>query len=284
MRLARWMYVVLFAVACNRSDEDVLPAFIQSDRVSFTTLAAQGSNSSAISELWFYTDGDILGVVDTLVSLPLLKQGVQTITVFPGIKNNGMGTSRIRYPFYTAYDTTIDVIPGESYTIRPRYTYTVNATIDATRNFEAGNSFVESSSNSGTIELLNDPSLAASGVRCARMSLPAGGALLSYLDETNIALDAGSVAFLEMDYSCNNTFVVGVYTIDGGNSTKVPVLYLTPTQTQGSELPNWNKIYMDLGMVASQYPNTDNFRLYVECTAEEATMPTIYLDDIKVVK
>jgi hypothetical protein len=87
-----------------------------------------------------------------------------------------------------------------------------------------------------------------------------------------------------MDYSCNNTFVVGVFTIEGGSSAKVPVLYLTPTQTEGNDEPQWNKIYMDLGMVASQYPNVDNFRLYVECTAEEATVPMIYMDDIKVVK
>ncbi len=284
MRPARWMYVVLFAVACNRSDVGEMPAFIQTDSITFTTLAFQGSNSSAITELWFYTDGDILGVVDTPVSLPLLKQGLQTITVFPGIKNNGMGTSRIRYPFYTAFDTSLNVTAGESYTIQPHFSYVANASIDATRNFEAGNTFVESSTNGGSIELLNDPALAASGVRCVRMTLPSDAALLSYLDETNIALDAGAVAFLEMDYSCNNTFVVGVFTIEGGNSTKVPVLYLTPTQAEGNDEPQWNKIYMDLGMVASQYPNVDNFRLYVECTAEEATVPMIYMDDIKVVK
>ena len=274
----------MFAVACNRADHDVLPAFLHANSVDFSTLSLQGSNSSAISELWFYSDGDILGVVDTPVSLPLLKSGTQTISVFAGIKNNGMGTSRIRYPFYTTYDTTLTVVAGEHYEIKPRYSYVSNVLIDATRNFEAGNSFVESSTNSGSIELLNDPELAASGVRCVRMNLPPGAPLLSYLDETNVALNAGEVAFLEMDYSCNNTFVVGVYTIDGSNSTKVPVLYLTPTQAVGNDAPNWNKIYMDLGLVASQYPNINNFRLYVECTSEEAAEPIIFLDDIKIVK
>lgn len=284
MRLARWMYVFLFAVACNRSDEDAVPAFIHVDSVGFSTQALQGSNSSSITELWVYSDGDILGVVDTPVSLPLLKTGIQTITVFAGIKNNGMGTSRIRYPFYTTYDTTLSITAGEEYDIKPSYAYVPNVSIDATRNFEAGNTFVESSTNSGSIELINDPLVAASGVRCVRMNLPPGAPLLSYLDETNIALNAGEVAFMEMDYSCNNTFVVGVFTIDGGNSTKVPVLYLTPTQPEGDASPAWNKIYMDLGMIASQYPNTDNFRLYVECISEEAAEPIVFLDDIKILK
>lgn len=282
MRLARWMYLMVLVSACSRPEGDKLPAFIQSGTVSLTTLSNQGSNSSSISELWMYSDGDILGIVDTPVSLPLLKSGIQTITVFPGIKNNGMGTSRIRYPFYTAFDTTLTVELGNSYVIEPRFSYLSSALVDATRNFESGNNFVEATGNQGLMELLSDPALASSGVRCARMTLPAGASLLSYLDETNMDLNAGSVAFLEMDYSCNNTFIVGVYTIDGGSSSKVPVLYLTPTQSGST--PQWNKIYMDLGMVASQYPNTDSFRLYIECTASEANSPQIYLDDIKIVK
>jgi hypothetical protein len=284
MRLARWMYVVVFAVGCNRSDDDVFPAYIQADSFSFTSQSIQGSNSEGISELWCYADGNILGVVDTPVSLPLLQRGSQTITIFPGIKNNGMGTSRIRYPFYTSYDTTINVVPGETYRLNPRFYYLSSALIDATRNFEAGNSFAATSSNDGTMELLNDPLLAASGVRCVRMSLPAASGLISCLDENNIALSAGNVAFMEMDYSCNNTFVVGVYVVQDGNSTKLPVLFLTPTQATGLDQPQWNKIYMDLGMIASQYPSADGFRLYVECTREEAAVPLIFIDDIKIVK
>lgn len=284
MRLARWMYVVAFAVACNRTDTSEIPAFIRTNQVFFSTQPAQGSNSSAISELWYYSDGDVLGVVDTPVALPLLKQGVQTITIFPGIKNNGMGTSRIRYPFYTSFDTTLDVVPGETFELQPAFTYLSSAVIDASRNFEAGNSFVEAPFNNGQIELLNEPSLAASGVRCVRMKLPYGAALLSYLDETNILLTSGNVAFLEMDYSCNNTFVVGVYVISDGNSSKVPVLYLTPTQTANSITPVWNKIYMDLGMIASQNVSADYYRLYVECSSQESTEPVIYLDDIKIIK
>jgi len=284
MRLAGWMYVVLIAVSCNRMDDGANPAFITTEPFSLEVLPGQGSNSTAISEIWFYTDGDVLGVVDTPVTLPLLKTGPQQISVFGGIKNNGMGTSRIRYPFYQVYDTTLNIISGNTYTLRPRFSYLPSAIIDASRNFEAGNSFVAGSNNGGTIELLNEPALAASGVRCVRIKLPPGAAQLSYIDESNITLTSGEVAFMEMDYSCNNTFIVGVYVISGGNSTKVPVLYLTPTQNAGAEDPGWNKIYMDLGMIASQNVSANYYRLYIECTAQESNQPVIYLDDIKIVK
>ena len=284
MRLARWMYVVVLAVSCNRMDDGATPAFITSEPFSFVTLPSQGSNSTAISELWFYTDGDVLGVVDTPVTLPLLKTGPQRISVFAGIKNNGMGTSRIRYPFYGVYDTTLNIVPGNTYTLRPAFTYLPSAIIDASRNFEAGNSFVAGSANDGTIELLNEPALASSGVRCVRMKLPEGASQLSYIDESNITLTSGEVAFMEMDYSSNNTFIVGMYVISGGNSTKIPVLYLTPTQNAGAENPGCNKIYIDLGMIASQNVSADYYRLYIECASQESDQPVIYIDDIKIVK
>ena len=278
-------FAVSLAISCKRSDSDLVPAFISVNAYSLQTdPATQGSNSSGITEFWCYTDGDILGVVDTPVSLPLLKQGRQTINVFPGIKNNGMGASRIRYPFYASFDTTLDVVPGQTYTLKPRFRYIDNAVIDATRSFESGNFLTAATGNEGSFELIDQTGFPAYGVRCGRLSLPAGATLLSYLDQTSFSVTSGSVAFLEMDYSCNNTFSVGVYVLQGGTSIKVPELYLKPTQASAEGLPNWNKIYMDLGMVAKQYPNATSYNLFIECTRNEASVPVIYLDDIKIVK
>jgi len=149
---------------------------------------------------------------------------------------------------------------------------------------EAGTACAPDSSDAGVMGWLKGPVLAASGVSCVRMSPPASSTLLGYLDETNISLSAGNVSFMEMDYSCNSTFVVGVYVVQDGSSTKFPVLFLTPNQSTGVELPQWNKIYMDLGVISSPYPSADGFRLYFECTREEATVPVIFIDDIKIVK
>jgi hypothetical protein len=285
MRLALFLCLLVCLVSCSDSRNDIgIPSFVVADQVDLTTTFAQGSNSHGISELWYYIDGDITGVLDLPSHLPVLKEGMHNVTVFAGIKNNGMGTSRIRYPFYTAYDTSIYFTKGELYHIQPRFEYLNNTQVDATRNFEAGNPFLEATGNDGTVELLNVPDLAASGVRCVKMELPDDATLLSFVDETNVSLTSGDVAFLELDYSCNNTFVLGLYVVTGGTSQKQSVLYLTPTNDGDGSVPTWNKVYMDLGMVASQYPSADYYRLFVECTRDEATVPAIYLDDIKVVK
>jgi hypothetical protein len=284
MRFIVLIFLVSLINSCKRSESDLIPAYITASKHSFQASVSQGSNSAGITELWLYTDGDILGVVDTPVSLPLLKQGRQTITVFAGIKNNGMGVSRIRYPFYASFDTTLDVIAGQSYSLQPRFRYIDNAVLDVTRDFESGDVFTPVTPNNGILYLENQPNLAASGVRCGRFTLPSNGNLLSYRDQTDFSITSGSVAFMEMDYSCNNTFSVGVYVIQGDTPTKVPVLYLTPTQANSDGLPNWDKIYMDLGMVAKQYPNATSYKLYIECSRNEAAVPVIYLDDIKIVK
>jgi hypothetical protein len=283
MRLAWCLSLSVLFSACNPSEETV-PAFVDVTGADLETTVSQGSNSHGISEVWMYVDGNILGVLDTPASLPVLEEGNHTVSLYAGIKNNGMGTSRIRYPFYVGFDTTLNLQAGEHFALKPTYRYVDNAIIDASRNFEAGNTFVGISSNQGQVELLNQPNLAASGVRCARMTLPADAGILSYVDESNITLNSGEVAFLELDYSCNNTFVLGTYVVTGGDSEKVPVLYLTPTNNGDGSQPVWNKVYMDLGMMAAQYPSADYFRLYVECTRSEALIPTIYLDDLKVVK
>jgi hypothetical protein len=283
MRLAWCLSFSILLSACNPPEENV-PAFIDSTTIDVVTTVSQGSNSHGISELWMYVDGNVLGVLDTPVSLPVLEEGNHTVSLYAGIKNNGMGTSRIRYPFYAGFDTTLNFRPGERFTVNPTFRYMESAVIDASRNFEAGNTFVEVSSNQGQIELLNNPDLAAGGVRCARMTLPADAGVLSYVDESNISLNSGEVAFLELDYSCNNTFILGTYVVSNGDSQKVPVLYLTPTNNGDGSQPLWNKVYMDLGMMAAQYPSADYFRLYVECTRSEALIPAIYLDDLKVVK
>ena len=280
------VFAVSLAISCKRSDSDLVPAYISVNSYSLQTApVTQGSNSAGITEFWCYTDGDILGVVDTPVSLPLLKQGRQTINVFPGIKNNGMGVSRIRYPFYTSFDTTLDVVPGQTYTLKPRFRYIDNAVVDKARDFESSSVFeVGPVNDGGTFDWIDWSGFPAFGVRCGRFTLPSDAGLINYWETGSFAVTSGSVAFLEMDYSCNNTFSVGVYVIQGGSPTKFPVLYLTPTQSGAEGPPNWNKIYMDLGMVAKQYPNATSYKLFIECSRNEAAVPVIYLDDIKIVK
>jgi hypothetical protein len=274
--------LILF-YSCNfiNPDEEV-PAYIMINDFSVSTSPGQGTNRNAISELWVYSNADIVGVFDVPAQIPVIGKGNRKLTIFAGIKNNGIGTTRIRYPFLATYDTILNLEPLEEVTLSPVFRYNEDAIIDNSRNFETGNTFVAGANNQGNLDLIDDAQIAADGNRCIKASMPSS-AYMQYIDNTNLLMEAGNVVFLEMDYSCNNTFGIGVYVIQDGNSSKVPVLFLTPTTPGDGSLPEWNKVYVDFGAIAIQYPNADYYRIYFESSANESSDPTVFLDNLKIV-
>ncbi len=278
-----FLFCCLFA-SCNLfNPEEQKPAYIHIDSYDVQTFAGQGTDSDAISEMWVYSNSDILGVVDLPAEIPVLGEGLQRISVFAGIKNNGIGTSRIRYPFYSVYDTILDLSALEDFEVNPRFSCEPTAVIDDSRNFETGNYFAEGPNNQGQIELINDNEVAIDGSKCIKASLMANESYMHFIDDSSLEMESGNTVFLEMNYSCNNTFVIGVYAVANGTSYKSPILYITPTNDGDGSSPVWNKIYIDLGMAALENIGSNYYRIYFESASSESTIPTVYLDNLKVV-
>lgn len=284
MKLLLNSVALLIFTGCNVINPDEQePSFVFIDSYSFQPQAGQGSSSTAITELWNYANDDIQGVFDLPAQIPVLRTGLNKYSVYAGIKNNGMSSTRIRYPFYAVYDTILDLQPLQSYHITPRFQYHTAAQVNATRDFEAGNFFQAGPNNGATIEVINNPTLAVDGDRFGKIILTPPLNYMSFIDNSNIVMQAGNTIFIEMNYSCNNTFIVGTFTVENGDTRKNPVIYLTPTNTDGGDTPTWKKIYIDLGIVAGENPNADYHRLYVECISSETESPVVFLDNIKIV-
>ena len=274
---------LVFLFSCNFINPDEKePAFIFIDSLAVSTLPGQGTNRHGLSELWVYSNADIVGVFDLPAQIPVIGDGNQQITIFAGIKNNGIGTTRIRYPFFAAIDTVINIQSLNEYRLYPTFRYEEDALIDNSRNFETGSTFVAGSGNQGTIELIDNSQIAADGNRCLKATMNAT-AFMQFIDNTDLTMESGNTVFLELDYSCNNTFGIGVYVVEAGNSSKVPILYLTPTTTDSGSNPAWNKVYIDFGAIAIQYPQADYYRIYFESSANESSSPAIFLDNLKIV-
>jgi hypothetical protein len=283
MKLTLLFCILVLFNSCDFINPDERdPAFIFIDTFEVTTTPGQGTNRNGISELWVYANADIIGVFDVPAQIPLIGNGNQQITIFAGIKNNGIGTTRIRYPFFATFDTVLNLQGLNEYHLTPRFTYNQGALIDNSRNFETGNTFVSGSNNNGSIDLIDDSQIAADGNRCIRATVNNPG-YLQFIDNTDLTMESGNTVFLEMDYSCNNTFGIGVYALQAGNSAKIPILYLTPTTPDAGSTPAWNKVYVDFGAIAIQYPNADYYRIYFESSANESATPTIFLDNLKIV-
>jgi hypothetical protein len=280
-----WMSVFVFLfTGCNVINPDEQePSFVFIDDFSLYSNTNQGTPTYAISDLWCYSNSDIRGIFTTPAQVPLLDRGSTKLTVYAGIKNNGIGSTRIRYPFYAKFDTILDLQPLQTYHIKPRFEYSSSAQVDVVRNFESGNFFVAGPNNQGSMELIVDGDIAVDGNKCGKYSLTSDQNYLHLIDGNQLQMQSGNTVFLEMDYSCNNTFALGVYTVVNGSTEKNPIIYLTPTTTDSGDNPTWNKIYIDFGPAASSYPNAISHSIYIESLSNETTTPTIYLDNMKIV-
>ncbi len=276
-------FVFFLLASCNLINPDEQePAFVQVGDYQLTTQAGQGTASEKITEMWLYSNDNIVSITPNGSSTPLLNKGKTKISVRAGIKNNGASDMRIYYPFYAPYDTVLQLSSLEHHTIHPRFTYYENVNIDASRNFESGSNFLEVSGvNQGLFEWINDPAVVFEGTKCAKASLTGDQQILFFKDNNPIDIASGNTVFLEMNYSCNQPFIVGISSIVGSTTHTNDMVIINGTN-DGST-PHWNKIYIDLGPVGILYPQATQHEIYIYCKRTGADPAIIYLDNLKLV-
>src|SRR5689334_23258519 len=110
LKLQKYVYLpaaLLLMAYCNLINPDEpVPVVVACDTIGFhVTNASQGTNSSSITDMWLFVDGNLLGAFELPAHIPVLAEGSHTLTIRPGILINGIKGSRGPYPFYTSYDT-----------------------------------------------------------------------------------------------------------------------------------------------------------------------------------
>src|SRR5690606_30346439 len=78
-----------------------------------------GVLTSNITDAWVYMDGDVVGVFELPVKLPLLKDGTHNFKIYPAVVNNGISATKKIYPFLEPYDITLDLVKNETVSISP---------------------------------------------------------------------------------------------------------------------------------------------------------------------
>jgi hypothetical protein len=278
------LLVCLFSFSCNiiNPDEQV-PAYLEMDAFSLSTSVQQGTNSQKITDLWTYTNSNSVGVYDLPAEVPVLNGGPTNIRILAGIKNNGISSTRINYPFYSPYDTVIDLKEGEHYQIHPRFAYNSGIDFDITRNFETGNFFQSMPGNSGTFNIVTNLAQVFEGTRSGILSLDGGTGKIYYKDGTAFELVSGNTIFLELNYSSNNRFNIGLISNSSSSVDAHLAVSINPTAGVNATEPVWNKIYIDLGLIAQQNSSADNFEIYLESAPLESQNIRLFLDNIKLV-
>jgi hypothetical protein len=282
--------LLLSFFSCNKFEHDqTVPSYIRIDSIGLNTdYFTYGANTHKITDAWIYVDDQIVGGFELPATIPILQSGTHKLTIYGGIKVNGIAAARAPYSFYTAKiyeafelfeDSIISINPVLSY-------YGLNSmNVRWIEDFENGTISIGKTSSSDT----SIYRVGGEEAYSSQYSSFSGKVALAPDDSFTIATSKefadlpsdGSACMLEMDYNCSDTFFVGMYYKENNTITELPLVAVGPTDAV-SGIPNrWNKIYINLGPNVVEYNSADYFEIYMTRKNVQNETKYYYFDNLK---
>ncbi len=260
-----------------------IPAYINIDKIKLSTIyPLEGSNSCKITDAWVYIDEQFIGCFELPVSFPVLFEGRHQIKIRPGIKVNGIAATRSPYPFYTIYDTIINLQKGIKLNLSPAVKYRSNMTFSFMEDFENIGTIISKSPAAGVDTVLKQISAPDPNV------FEGNGSGVAYLDNTHTFFEcvsatsyvlpkSGSDVFLEFNYKCNHEFVAGIYAHSSAGTIKEGALTINPSA-------GWNKAYIYLTTSISDNNTATDYNIFFGMVNNNGSDSlAMLLDNIKLV-
>jgi len=250
-------------LSCNLINPvEEIPALIKIDTVLVTVKEFdKGSDSHQMTDIWISVGGKTLGVFEMPALIPcILDTTSQWIYIRPGVKMNGMASTRVAYPFFVPYQLNVgqkvDLLleAGKTSTITPTFTYKDECVFAWIEEFEdAGVTFSYASYSDTVFKNQNEM------VKDGRFS----GVV--YLDSINSYFEArsaedftlpgdGTSILLEFDYLNTVEFEVGTYVIEDEVATWSSLIMVRKSD-------KWQRIYIDLHSTVAYETEADLFRM-----------------------
>lgn len=283
--------LVLIISSCNVFDrEEDIPAYLYIHNFEITTKSdnSQGSNAHDIKDAWVYVDGQLIGVFEVPVRIPILAKDSSKLTILAGIKKNGLSDDREIYPFYEGLQDTMVFVPGKIDSVFPVLSYHDSTVFKWIEDFEdraisfepSGTEVTEDSFRLTTdpLEVYNHNSKnQVSGY----VEFDSANQKFENSSISKFSIPANSSAYFEMNYNLEAGTQVGFYAFNaaGVQIAKIPVLFLFPT---GGE---WKKSYISFNEDMSNPLYEDaTFKVFLEVPkAYSDANARIYVDNLKLV-
>ena len=272
--------VTVFFSGCD--SEEPIPAYVHINDIDFEVRPGEGSSSHKITDAWFYTGGQgggLQGAYELPASFPVLETGEKQILVRGGIFISGLSSYRAVYPFYNFYIDTVQFEPNGDIFLEPKVQYFDGLNFVWMDDFEDPGVTVEETSSSDTVLYRVTGSDAFEG----------NGAMAFYLDTNRFFFECQSsetyqlprgqerYTFLEMNYRCNNRFVVGLIAETPSEFVQLESVYVLPSE-------DWNKIYINLTNQVNEFQNALNYRVFIGASLEPGVENAeVYIDNIKLI-
>jgi len=271
--------IIIFLVGgCKQiNPPEKIPAYLYIDKIQLNTSVEEGTNSNAIVDAWVFMNDNLVGVYELPAQVPVLGEGEQNIKIFGGIKNNGIGFTGIRYPFYQPYETRVDLNPKHIDTLHPTVTYYPDLNFWIEDFEEAGTKLVKDPLSDTSIISINDDGFVFEGNGTGKISMKMSDDFSRIT--TNEDFDFPSNprnTFLEINYKGNHDMNIGVTGISQGASVSNYVLTVRSSDT-------WKKIYVDLTETLSRMSSSTDFEIYFDIINTNQNQIEFFLDNIKVI-
>jgi hypothetical protein len=252
----------------------------------------QGDNNDDIVDAWVFVDGQEVGTFELPATIPVLHSGSSVVTVLAGIKKNGLNSDRVVYPFYEAYEVTMELIPSEVDTLRPIVNYREGVTFPWLENFE-DNSISLTGSGSGTtsdtFKITEDPEDVYNydGINNSRSGETfIGNGFQKWENSSVDQFDLpriGQDIYLEINFKCNTEFVAGIYPINSSIVTGVPIVNFFSTVDDDGDM-QWKKAYISLKEDVNnpEFQNAE-FKVFFFTQSSQGSSTKLFLDNIKLI-
>jgi len=257
------------------------PGYFRINAIEFTSsTATQGSSSNKIEDAWVYIDEEIQGAYTMPASFPVLESGTHNIKIRAGIYFNGIKAQRYAYPFYSIYDTTLNVVKGQEITLTPHCTYGTGLTFTLENFDNSGGIIFDTTSYSlAPIDITTDAAEVFEGSGSAEMLLDSTHGIVD-ITTTTLALPTlgSNRTIVELNYRNSLPLQVGIVAMGTGYSPdpRMSIVVLNPTN-------DWNKIYIEISN-ALKGANTTSFKIYFQSQLQDLNTPGwVYLDNFKVI-
>lgn len=287
--------VSLLGISCDRFEGDqTVPAYLTIDDISVVNdpVASwsyyQGFFSSDIEsvnvEIYFEGDTAVtnLGAYQLPCKVPVLRQGTaKYVDVTPVVKQNGIASTRIRYPYYRNIKIDdVRLTPDSVTSLGSLTTQYSSYTTVAWKEFFEPQAFNFLLDPDSVIRAVSDLDTVCSDYGCGAIHVRKDQKAVNFwIDEPMEWYDKTAYTYLELDYMSDISFSIGFNNPNGVATSNIvssaEVLY--PSD-------HWQKVYINLGKLwADTYYYYPFIRLYFTALNESGKEGNIYLDNMKVV-
>ena len=267
--------LLLFSASCKKFEgSQKVPAYIHIESIevdSLTDYFVYGANTHKITDAWVHVDDQLIGVFELPATFPVLKRGPHEVTIYGGIMVDGRSAARDRYPFYQTWTVqNLDLVEDSIINLSPVLSYYPigdNLNVAWMEDFENTNTLLSDTSSAVNMNRVSGVEAwqSVNSFWSGKVELPPDS-----LDFTVVTADQfnfykntnGVYCLLEMDYNCNDTFLVGIqYYLDYYLET-LPIIKVTPTDKTHDKPERWNKIYINIGPYMNDFQRASYFKLF----------------------